>query len=465
MSEKEESRPGAKRKSALFRFIASLVIGLGMCFLLKQPEFSQSQVYVIFILFFAISLWLTEAIPAFAVSLLIVAFLVFALGNSHFNSNPQKVDIYVNTFSSNVIWLMLSGFFLASGMTKTRMDESLLMLTIRMSGTNPRNLLAGLMTTTMVVSMITSNTATTAMVIAAVMPLLNSLGKKSGVTKALLLGVPIAASTGGMATIIGSPPNAIAVGALNNAGINIDFFEWMKYGAPLAVTLTAICCFALIKMYMKDVTPISMAFLENRTHEETREHIVDRRIVMAVLCLTVLLWLTGSMIGITVASVAAIPIVFLTLTGIVTGKDVQGLPWDTLLLVAGGLSLGLALQHTGLLDYYANKLHGIGLQPLGYMFILAYIAMVFSNIMSHTATSTVLIPLGMVILSGFVKDISIIIALAASTAMFLPVSTPPNAIAYSTGMIELKDFRMAGLLVGLLGPVLVILWIKFLSCF
>jgi solute carrier family 13 (sodium-dependent dicarboxylate transporter), member 2/3/5 len=114
------------------------------------------------------------------------------------------------TFSSSVIWLMLGGFFLAAAMTKTKLDQALFRFTLKISGTNPRNLLIGLMFTTMVASMLMSNTATTAMVLAAVMPLLVSLGKKSGFAKSILLGIPIAAATGGMGTIIGTPPNAMA---------------------------------------------------------------------------------------------------------------------------------------------------------------------------------------------------------------------------------------------------------------
>jgi sodium-dependent dicarboxylate transporter 2/3/5 len=107
-----------KRVKAILSFIFSLVAAIGLVFFLKEPSFTDSQVYVLFLLFFAIGLWLTEAIPAFAVSLFIIAFLVFALGNKYFNSAPEDIAKYVNTFSSSVIWLMLGGFFLAAAMTK-----------------------------------------------------------------------------------------------------------------------------------------------------------------------------------------------------------------------------------------------------------------------------------------------------------------------------------------------------------
>jgi solute carrier family 13 (sodium-dependent dicarboxylate transporter), member 2/3/5 len=456
-------KANAKRNKSILSFVLSFVIALGLTVLLKEPAFTDSQVYVLFLLFFAIGLWLTEAIPAFAVSLLIISYLVFTLGNPYLNSAPEEVAKYAQTFSSSVIWLLLGGFFLAEAMTKTKLDETLFRYTLKVSGTNPRNLLIGLMFTTMVASMLMSNSATTAMVIAAVMPLLKSLGNKSGFSKALLLGIPIAASLGGMATIIGTPANAIAVGALANENITVNFIDWMKFGTPVAVVLTAISCFALIRIYVRDRTPISLAFLEDQKENTSREFIRQRRIVLIILIITVTLWLTSSMHGLTVASICAVPLVFLTLTRILTGKDIQGLPWDALLLVAGGLSLGLALEHTGIMSHYAQKLITMDVNAVILIFILAFLTMVVSNVMSHTAASTIMIPLGLTILVAFKLDVAVIIALSASTAMLLPVSTPPNAIAFSTGLIEQKDFRVGGILVGLVGPLLAILWVLLLT--
>jgi sodium-dependent dicarboxylate transporter 2/3/5 len=295
------------------------------------------------------------------------------------------------------------------------------------------------------------------------LPLLTSLGKKSGVSKALLLGIPMAAATGGIATIIGTPSNAIAVGALKSAGITIEFIDWMKYGVPVAIVLTAACCFALIRIYIKDTTPISLAFLEDQKSDTSTESSIERKIVIAVIIVTIGLWLTTSLHGLTVASICAVPLVVLTLTRVLSGKDIQGLPWDTLLLVAGGLSLGLALEQTGLLNHYAQMLITMGLNSIVLIFIFAFLTMIVSNIMSNTAASTVMIPLGMAILVAFKLEVALIIAISASTAMFLPVSTPPNAIVFSTGLLEQKDFRLGGILVGLLGPLLAIVWVLLIS--
>jgi sodium-dependent dicarboxylate transporter 2/3/5 len=451
-------------RKRIVAFIISLILALLLTFIIKEPHFNDSQIYVLFLLFFSIGLWFTEAIPAFSVGLFILAFLAFSLGNPRFNSEPQDIAKYVNTFSSSVIWLMLGGFLLASALTKTGLDAELFKATLRISGVTPRRILIGLMCMTMFASMLMSNTAITAMVVAAVSPLLKNLGNKSTITKALLIGIPIAATTGGLSTIIGTPANAIAAGALENAGIEIDFLEWMFYGVPLALFLTAISCLVLVKFFLKENQPLSFEFLKTKADvAASKEFKIKRRIVLVIVIVTVLLWITTSLHHLSVSAVAAIPIVFLTMTGVIDGKDVRALSWDTLMLIAGGLSLGLALQETGLLTHYAQKIVSMKIPAVIFICVLAYVTMIFANVMSHTATSTVMIPLGMAILPQFKTEVALIIGLASSTALFLPVSTPANAVAYSTGLIALKDFRIGGILIGLLGPAAVIFWVLLLS--
>ncbi|HSE41872.1 MAG TPA: DASS family sodium-coupled anion symporter [Acidobacteriota bacterium] len=451
-------------RKRIIAFILSLVAALALTVFIKEPQFNDSQEYVLFLLFFSIGLWFTEAIPAFSVGLFILAFLAFSLGNPRFNSEPQDIAKYVNTFSSSVIWLLLGGFLLAAALTKTGLDSALFKFTLRISGATPKRILVGLMCTTMIASMLMSNTAITAMVIAAVMPLLNRLGKKSDLTKALLIGIPIAATTGGLSTIIGTPANAIAAGALENAGIQIDFLHWMFYGVPLALFLTAISCFVLVKTFIKDNQTLSLEFLEKDISENDAEELRrKRKIVLVIVVITVLLWMTTSFHNLSVSAVAAIPIVFLTMTSVIDAKDVRGLSWDSLFLVAGGLSLGLALQETGLLTHYAQKIVTMKIPYMVFLFVLAYATMLFANVMSHTATSSVMIPLGMSLLPQFKLEVALIIGLASSTALFLPVSTPANAVAYSTGLMELKDFRLGGILIGLLGPALIIFWVLLIT--
>jgi sodium-dependent dicarboxylate transporter 2/3/5 len=446
-----ELKPGRN----VFFFIISLVAAFLLTRLLRDPGFTDSQDYTLFLLFFSIGLWVSEAIPPFAVGLFIMAYLVLTLGNPRFNANPENVAKYVQTFSNSIIWLLLGGFFLAEAMTKTGIDVYFFRFTIKLSGNVPKNILLGIMLTTMVASMILSNSATTSMMIAAVTPLLKKLGKDP-FSKALLVGIPLAATVGGMGTIIGSPTNAIAVGNLENIGISINFIKWMYFGIPLAIMLTLVSWWLLKKKYISSELPVEFELVP-QNEPEPKELKKQRRIVLVILVVTILLWMTSPFHNLSVSAVTVVPIVFLTMTGILKPEDIRKLPWDTLLLVAGGLSLGLALQETKLLEHFANHIMSSQFTSFLMFLVFAYVTMAFSNIMSNTATATILIPLGIYLIPDHAKQIAVIVGLAASTALLLPVSTPPNAIAYSTGLIKQKEFLPGGLLVGLLGPILIVL--------
>jgi sodium-dependent dicarboxylate transporter 2/3/5 len=232
---------------------------------------------------------------------------------------------------------------------------------------------------------------------------------------------------------------------------------------PVAIVLTGISCVVLIRMFVKDSTPLPIDFANEQKGETKRESNAQRKIVLIVLLVTILFWMTNSLHGISVSAVSAIPIVVLPLTGVITADDVKTLPWDTLLLIAGSLSLGEALESTRILEHYAHQMKTMNINPVIFLVIIAYITMIFTNIMSNAAASTVLIPLAFAILPGFEKQAALIIGLSASTALFLPVSTPPNAICFSTGLLKQKDFLLGGILVGVIGPPLAVLWVLLIS--
>jgi sodium-dependent dicarboxylate transporter 2/3/5 len=313
-------------------------------------------------------------------------------------------------------------------------------------------------------SMLMSNTATTAMMIASISPITLSLGKNAPLTKSLLIGIPTAAAIGGMGTIIGSAPNAIAVGALDGIGVRISFFEWMLVGIPLALVLVFIFWIALIRKYQIKHNSLDLSFLQ-KMKSETNNDIskVQIRITVIIIISSLIFWLTSQWTGIPVAAVSGIPIVGLTMFGILDADDMRKLPWDTLMLVAGGLALGLAVQQQGLTDYFISFIHIQSLNFYVLAIVFALLSVIFSNIMSNTATTTIMVPIAISIAlllpEQSPKTIPLIIALSASCALLLPVSTPPNAIAYSTGQLEQSDFRFGGILIGISGPILVTLWV------
>ena len=142
---------------------------------------------------------------------------------------------------------------------------------------------------------------------------------------------------------------------------------------------------------------------------------------------------------------------------IVTSDDVRKLPWDTLMLVAGGLSLGLAIKETGLAAYYVSKLQEYNLNAMAIIIGFSFLTVLMSNIMSNTAATTLLIPIAIILASNSSPIIlALVIGFSASTALFFPISTPPNAIAFSTGKIDQKEFRYGGLFAGIVGPIIII---------
>ncbi len=452
-------------QSRIIYFLSSILVAFFLTWRLGDPTFSESQYYVLFLLFFSVGLWVTEAVPPFAVGIMIIGFLVFSLGSDYFNTNPESVKKYVNTWSDSVMWLLLGGFFLAEGMKKVGLDVSLFKLTLKRFGTKPERLLLGIMLSTAVISMIMSNTATAAMMIAMVTPMLAKLADGSNFRRSLLLGIAAAATLGGMGTVIGSPPNAIAVGSLENVGIRISFTEWMAFGVPVAILLVWLSWWFLRRKYPAEINSIDTSFIDNQNGNgakedwELEEDALKKRIVLIVLGITAALWLTNNLHGIPVAAVSGIPIILLTMLGIINADDVRQLPWDTLMLVAGGLSLGLAISETGLATYFIGQLQNFDLNLTVMLPVFALVTVMLSNIMSNTATATILIPLAIILEPDSSVLLTMVIGLSASCAFFLPVSTPPSAIAFSTGYLKQAEFRPTGWLIGLAGPALIILWV------
>ena len=447
--------PEATKK--IFLFAASLALALVLMLTTAGENFTYAQHCVLFLLFFAVLLWVTEAAAPFAVGVFIVGFLVFALGKE----DGINVDIYVRTWSDGIIMLFLGGFFLAEGMKKTRLDYKLLQKLLPLFGRQSKYVLLGLMLATACISMLMSNTATTAMMIATAAPLYTNA--RDNFARALLLGIPAAASIGGMGTPVGSPPNAITIGALAAKDIHVSFLGWMIVGMPIAILLTFIFWRILTSTYQIGSDKLDTAFLyaEPDTPKEVSK--LQEVLMMFILVLTLFLWLTAKQFHIPIAVVSGIPIAGLTLTGILSGKDVRALPWDTLMLVAGGLALGLAIAEHHLANYYVAKLQNVHVNFYLLVVLFALVTVGLSNFMSNTAATAILVPVALssAALAGDANPLilPLVIGLSASCALFLPVSTPPNAIAYSTGLLKQSEFRLGGVSVGLIGPTLIIIWV------
>jgi len=452
----------ALRRVLLFVAVTLAAVVIWRTLTISLPP-EQRAVLLLFLI--AVGLWITEAVPAFAVGLLIMGYLVFALGTPLIMPEPWDVDPYLNTWSSPVIWLMLGGFFMAEGLSRTGLDRQLFAFAIKPAGTRPHHVLLAIMLISAVSSMFISNTSTTVLMIGAVLPLVRQMGSQEPFSKALLIAIPMAASVGGMGTIIGSAPNAIAAGVAAESGRSINFVEWMVVGVPAALVLVVTAWFFLVKRYPTTLADIKldMSSLEEPELPERR----DRIIVTVISLSTVALWMTTPLHGIHIVAISLIPIVGLTMTQVMGAAHVRRLPWDTLMLVAGGLSLGSAVVDSGLAQNFASQLGFLTSLNMDVVVFagLALVTVILSNVMSNTATVSIVLPVAVALLPGRELEMCLILGLSASCALLLPVSTPPNAIAFSTGKLETSDLRPGGILVGLLGPMLIIGWVLFFSMF
>lgn len=421
--------------------------------------FPPEQRAVLFLFLLAVGLWITEAVPAFAVGLLIMGYLVFALGTTLIHPEPWDVSPYLNTWSSPIIWLMLGGFFMAEGLSRTGLDRHLFTMAIKPAGTRPSRVLLAVMMTSGVASMFISNTSTTVLMIGAVLPLVRQLGRDEPFAKALMVAIPLAASVGGMGTIIGSPPNAIAAGVAAEYGREINFVEWMVVGAPAAIFLIIVAWVILQKLYPAQAKEVALEL--DSMEEPEMPGLREKYIVAFVSLLTVGMWLTTPLHGIHVAAISLIPVVGLTMTQVMGAAHVRGLPWDTLMLVAGGLSLGAAVTDTGLAERLASWLAFLTVLDLDFLVYaaLALVTVTLSNFMSNTATVALILPVSVALVPGREVEMCVILGLSASCALLLPVSTPPNAVAFSTGEIQTRDLRPGGIIIGLLGPAVIIAWV------
>jgi sodium-dependent dicarboxylate transporter 2/3/5 len=308
--------------------------------------------------------------------------------------------------------------------------------------------------------MFMSNTATTAMMLAITAPVVAGLATGNPFGKALLLGVPFAANMGGMATLIGSPPNAIAAGALAQVpGQEVGFLTWMAYGLPPAIMLFLVCWLFLRFRYPMQAGEVLSLPELNAADDADSPPRWQRTVAVVTMACTVGLWMTGEWTGLPSAAVSFLPITVFTATGILRDRDVRGLPWDILLLLAGGLALGNGVRDTGLADWLVALLPFEGLGTLGVLLLICYTTVLLSNLMSNTAAANILVPVAVVLAAGFETPAVVALALCASCAMCLPISTPPNAIAFSTGKLETADFMKGGLLIGLTAPLVTLGWL------
>ncbi|HAS64135.1 MAG TPA: dihydroorotate dehydrogenase [Vibrio sp.] len=431
----------------------------------------QQRVIAIFLL--AALCWVFEPIPIYATSVVIIVLELLMLsdkgiiflrsdqGEAHFGELLKYNEIMA-TFASPIIMLFLGGFFLAMAATKYRLDVNLARVLLKPFGNDPKFVMLGLMLITATFSMFMSNTATTAMMLSILTPVIAVFGPKDPGRVAFALCIPVAANIGGIGTPIGTPPNAIALKYL--VGDNfISFGEWMVFGVPFVVVMMALAWFLINALYTADQKSIDLSI--KGKFLKTPKAIM----VYITFGLTILLWLMGSAHGMNSYTVALIPVAVFSLTGIINKEDLKKISWDVLWLVSGGIALGLALDKTGLARLVVHSIPFDEYSPYVVLFGAAFLCLVMANFMSHTATANLLMPImaalgsSMTSLAPLGGEVTLILVVtfAASLGMSLPISTPPNALAHATGNVESSQMARVGVVLGIVGVVLsfVLVWV------
>ncbi len=461
--------------STLIRLAVPIIVSLAIllmpvsAFGIEGLTIIEKRVIAVFV--FATLMWIMEGVSAWVTSTMVIVLLLFTCSDSAlwlFREGYEaeqlgtliKYNSLLNCYADPIIMLFLGGFILAIAATKTGMDGALARILLKPFGTNSNFVLLGFIVVTGIFSMFLSNTATAAMMLTFLAPVLKALPADGKGKIALAMAIPLAANVGGLGTPIGTPPNAIALKYLNDpAGLNLNmgFGEWMMFMLPFTIVVLFLGWLLLMKLF-----PFKQKRIELKIEGEAKK---DWRsiVVYITFALTVLLWITDKYTGVNSNVVAMLPIGVFCAIGVIGRRDLEEINWSVLWMVAGGFALGVALNETGLAKHLISSIPFDTWPVMAVLIGGGLLCYAMSNFISNTASAALLVPIlgtvgtamgGQLEPFGGVAVMLIGVAIGSSMAMILPISTPPNALAHSTGFIQQKDMMKVGIWVGIIGIVL-----------
>lgn len=430
--------------------------------------------------------WMTEAVPIEATSLLpVVAFPLLGIA---------ALGTTTAAYGSDVVFLFLGGFVLAAAIQRWGLDRRIAFATLRIVGDHPGRIVGGMMAATAFVSMWVSNTATAAMMV----PIAQSVialyatpphpgqavdSEHRNFALALLLAIAYSASIGGVGTIVGSPPNGIAVRFIEQTyGRSVSFFDWLAIGMPVVVVFLPLAWWLLTRVLFRFRL---VAALQGREWIASQWRSLGplsrgERATLWVFGATVLLWITRPLLvgwevngvrplqGLTDAGIAIAAALALFMLPVernggryaMDWRTAQSLPWGVLVLFGGGLALAAAIESTGVAHFLGSQARGLEGWPLWAVLIAAVAASTFlSEVTSNTAQVATMIPILAALAPVLGIDaMTLVVActLASSLAFMLPVGTPPNAIVFGTGQVTMPQMCKAGFLLNLIGVAIIV---------
>jgi sodium-dependent dicarboxylate transporter 2/3/5 len=423
------------------RFVAGIIaiaLVLSSWLWIDNPIFARALA----IAGICVVLWLTEVVPPYVPTLLLWALTPILLGRYGDQFHLARV---LGWSANPVLALFLGGFTLSVAASRYGIDNLIARLAIRLSGGHRLRLVALVIGATAILSMWMSNVAAAAMMLVALHPLFVGTDKSNRFRRATLMGIAIGANFGGIATPIGTGPNAIAIAAVSTS-LRVTFVDWMVFALPLALGLMIAGGLLLTMRFglrgSSELPNIAVNPPDRRG-----------RLVMLVFFVTVAAWLTEPIHGISAAVVALIATAVLFASGLLHREDIKRIDWSTLGLIAGGIGLGTLLDQTGLAKFAGAAVPWNEMPPVARLFMLCLTAALLSALMSNTATVTMLIPLAAGIDPA--PSTAILIAIAASLGIPFAISTPPNAMIYGEGGMTFSDLAIPGFVLMLLGCILV----------
>ena len=401
------------------------------------------QQRIIAIFAFATLMWIMEIVSSWATSVAIIVLMLLFCSDSGILPMVNEEEVG-----------------LAIAATKTGLDAQLAKVLLIPFGTKSEMVLLGFLLITGLFSMFVSNTATAAMMLTFLTPVFRQLPPEGKGRIALAMSIPIAANLGGMGTPIGTPPNTIALKYLNDPeGLNLGlgFGQWMMFMFPLVVVLLFISWRILLVVF-----PFTQKRIELNIEGGMKKGF-HSWVVIVTFFVTVALWLLDRLTGINSYTVAMIPFMVFALTGVINKRDLEQINWSVIWMVAGGFALGYGLNASGLAANAVESIPFGEFSPLLILLLGGAICYVLSNFISNSATAALLMPILAIVCSamgdkldpiGGTPTVLIGVAIAASSAMILPISTPPNALAFATGFVKQNDMMKLGTIMGIISMIL-----------
>ncbi len=444
-------------------------------------DFNNSAIIVFSLAVWMLIWWVTESISISVTALLpLVIFPIF---------DVMDMNSVGANYGSSIVFLFFGGFVLALGLEKVNLHKRIALYIISKVGGTPNRIIMGFMISTAFLSMWITNTASTVVMLPIAISVIKLLIDKNEFNRddnnfalSVMLGIAFSANAGGIATIIGTPPNSVLIGLLENEfNIKITFLKWMVIGLPFTILLLSIIYFVLTRIFFTNKnlsidaskSIIKLKLDELGTLNSREKH------VLKIFCFTVFLWifrglinsifpnfiLTDSIISVSAAiALFAIPINFNSQDFVLKWKDTKNLSWGILLLFGGGLSLAKAMSETGIILSVTEFITNTNLSVFIIVLMLICLMLFMTELMSNVALVAVLAPVVAGVAIGLdipILHLLIPVTIASSCAFMLPMATPPNAIVFASGYIKIYDMVRVGILINFLSILLLIIFYKF----